>query len=524
MTTAACAPPTAERVPGWTGRVARRYPALAALATYSTATYLGQALALVRGLVVAGLLGPAGFGIWRIVKLILTYSEHLPLGAVHAMRQELPAALGGGRTREAASIIRTVFGAVGLLSLGIIAAVVLAAAVLPESRTGVPRLWALLTGLLVVAQLLQTTVNGRLQSEERVGLYSTHLLVFSTLALAGMTAGAAVGGLGGALSGLLVAYAVPLLWLASRGVFPPPALPQRRALQPLLAVGIPIWVAWFPVLLLGDVDQWLVGALLGPAALGRYAVAVFFGSLLHFLPFIYRNVYQPFLLRRLAESRDARQLAPYLTQSLLFVGYAVPIPIAALFFLADPVIRLAMPAYQSAIPAARAYFLSSFWHLSASVTFMICLALWRKRGWLLNTGAAILAHALLTAAILRMGGGLVGAACSMGVVWAGYAAAQVHLAVAALTHPGSDAWGLLGRLLVPFAGCLGVCLGVHALWPLPEAPAALVAAALGRAAVAMGLLAWLYRWADGRLKFSSVLTARVGGADTPAIGLSGPTP
>jgi len=507
---AASGAPSVDRAASWWMRASLRYPALSALLTYSSAVYASQGLALLRGLLVASLLGPAGFGLWRVIKLILTYAAHLPFGIVQAMRLELPRAIGAGRAGEAARIAQTAVGATQMIGLAVIA--ICALAVL-GGTVWVPRFPAWLTlfvGLLIAAQLLQEAINAKLQAEEHVTRLGAHLMAFSALALIGMVLGATWAGLAGALAGLLAAYVAPLIWLAWRGAFPAFALPDRATLRLLVHRGAPIWVAWLPVQVLGDIDQWLIALVLGTQALGHYGIAVFFGSLLIFLPYLLRGVYQPFLMRQLGATHDPKALRPYAVKSVWLMGYAAPLAIAAAFFAVDPVVRLALPAYAPGLAAAKVYFLGSFWNMTASMTFMVCLALGRKREWFINTLLAIAAHVVVTALVLRAGWGLVGAAASMGLIFAGYALAQVRLMLRFFEADGGAWRSLMGWLLIAFGACAGVCWGVEAALPLPGDGAGLVMVAIGRAVLGIALLAALYRWADRRLKFSEILAAQAG--------------
>src|SRR6185503_8853096 len=54
--------------------------------------YLARAMLLVRGLVSASALGPAGYGVWNALNLILDYGTYASLGSLLGLDLRLPAA------------------------------------------------------------------------------------------------------------------------------------------------------------------------------------------------------------------------------------------------------------------------------------------------------------------------------------------------------------------------------------------------------------------------------------------------
>ncbi len=509
-------PAARQAVPSARRRFIARYPGLGALTTYSAAVYIGQALVIIRGGLLAPLLAPAAFGLWRLLKLGLDYAQYLPFGTLHALRQEVPTALGRRDPARARQIVRVIFG-----TLLLICAITLTAAwagcwVAVRWRPDVASRGLLVVPFLITASLLLQFADAKFVSEERPATSGGMALVFALLSLIAMPWGAHVAGLAGALAGLLLSQLTVLAWLAIRGTFPVPVWPRWRTLQPLWRIGWPIWVTWIPLTVLGDVDQWLVGAWLGPAKMGYYGIVIFLGSLLMFLPFIFRSTYQPFLTRASAGSSDPADLRRSIERSLYLIGYAAPLPIAALYFASTPLVEAWLPAYREVLPAARWYCLGTFWWMVASVTGMMCVVAGRKRRWFAQTLLAIAGHVALTTAVIRAGGGLTGVALCTATVFTLYAAAQVH-AVLRIVEAGWRNWAaVLGRLLVPFGTLTGLCLGLSRVWPLSASEwTATLGPALAGTAVACSTLALLFAAANRRLAFTELLRHRIGSVQLP---------
>src|SRR5690554_5931568 len=91
---------------------------------FSGSNGLEQGSRLLSNLAVAGILGPAAWGAWYILNLVLRYGSLFHLGAVNGLNREVPAALGRGSEQEAANIQESALGIV-LASLPVVAVVVL---------------------------------------------------------------------------------------------------------------------------------------------------------------------------------------------------------------------------------------------------------------------------------------------------------------------------------------------------------------------------------------------------------------
>ena len=72
---------------------------------YSIARYLSEFLFLLRGLLLARILGPALFGVWSQLKIALLFLQYSQLGVHEALLREVPYALGGGHEGRRSAVI-----------------------------------------------------------------------------------------------------------------------------------------------------------------------------------------------------------------------------------------------------------------------------------------------------------------------------------------------------------------------------------------------------------------------------------
>ena len=111
----------------------------------SIAYYLSEAFYMIRGLVLAGILGPASFGIWTSMRMVLTLGAYAHIGAHGGMLQR-SAFLSGAGEEDRADAYRRVAAAVSLTGSFAVAAVLVAVVASTAAPTGV---WMALAAVLV---------------------------------------------------------------------------------------------------------------------------------------------------------------------------------------------------------------------------------------------------------------------------------------------------------------------------------------------------------------------------------------
>ena len=77
---------------------------------FALSQYLSRAVILARGLVAAAALGPAGFGAWNALVLILDYGSYASLGALYGLDLELPPAVASRDEPRAGHALRGAWG------------------------------------------------------------------------------------------------------------------------------------------------------------------------------------------------------------------------------------------------------------------------------------------------------------------------------------------------------------------------------------------------------------------------------
>jgi len=144
-----------------------------------------------------------------------------------------------------------------------------------------------------------------------------------------------------------------LLLLKRVEPYPPRARFAWADLAELIRVGMPIMIVGYLSTLFLVADQSLIALNLSPRDLGNYTPARLLTAGLMTIPGTLSVLFSPKVAARLGSTGDPRALRSYLWV-LLGVHLLLLVPICvAVFSLAGPVIRWAMPDYGAGIPAAQ---------------------------------------------------------------------------------------------------------------------------------------------------------------------------
>lgn len=441
------------------------------LSHYASARYISESLLLLRGFALACLLGPAGFGLWSQVKLVLIFLQYGQLGVHEAMQREVPFALGRGEVRKAREIAGNSLGfslssalASGLLVLG-------AAALFANGSPAVRLTWMVLAGLNIVSQLYWYVVL-KLRAENRLTLTSQVLVGFAALSTLLGLLGAARWGVAGFLAGCGISHVLAIAWAGGgRSPFPRPRW-ERKALGELLADGFPIMTSGALVLLLCNMDKLAIWWLLTREDLGIYSLQSYLLLSVLLLPESISAVLYPRLMERAARAGETGHLVEYLTRPSLIMGHFLCPALGVLFLSFHLPVRWLLPEYTPAIAPAMVLIAALYPLALSRVPFTILVALGRQRRLLALTGFSIVLGGASIWTLLVTGCGLVGAAAGAALSFAIYGALCLGAAMVALRVRGRQAASFLGQLTLPFlAAGAGV---IVALVLVPSSPGSML--------------------------------------------------
>ena len=318
---------------------------------FSSSTLALQVSRLAVALVVARWVGPAEFGIWNALNLLLLYGPLMTLGVPNGMSRDVPLLTGAG---DEAAAQRTVnlslsFLIGSTLAGGALISLAGASGLAPaEYRNPL-----LVMGGLFFGQQLYTFLQMWLRCRIRFHLMSLQQLVYAAaFPLVVLPLAQAWRVPGYILGQALVAFALAL-FIVRTARFRTTLAWRWPELKPLVAVGFPIMVAGVLYSLLISVDRWVILTFLDVEALGHYSLAIICLAALGLLPSVISQQMYPRMAFQYGINRDERGLWPLaLRQSA--VSTLVTLPVLALVYLALPtLVTRFLPAYMAGLAPAR---------------------------------------------------------------------------------------------------------------------------------------------------------------------------
>jgi O-antigen/teichoic acid export membrane protein len=419
---------------------------------------MGEFLFLLRGFVLARVLGPALFGLWTQLKITLLFLQYGQLGTHEAMLREVPLALGTGNEPRAHRIESSVLG-FNLTSSAVLttAIVLLALALTRDSTTTFPA-WLLLAALFPLSQLYWY-IHLQLRARRRFNRVSLLMVAFALLSTVIGLLAAAYAGLQGFLVALAASYAGVIL-LTNPGGLPVcrPAL-DLPLLRSLLRTGLPIMASGAALILLWNVDKLAIWQLMSRESLGIYALPAYVLTSVTLLPEALAAVLYPRFLERLAQEGTASALEGHFARPTLLICH-LACPVVGVLFLALhlPIVWL-LPDYAPGILPGRVLVAALFFMVVTRIPCVLLLSLKKQTILLLLTTMAATIGAVSVITLIWSGWGLVGAAAGAAISYVVYFGMTITASLVALRIPVRRALSLLAAILLP----LGVTVVAVAL-------------------------------------------------------------
>ena len=451
---------------------------------YSGSAVFAQALGLVAGFWIARLLGPADFGVWNAVSLVLAYGAYVEFGVLSAMGRDLPYYLGQRNTEHA---LRLEGGARWATIAGAILAAgfVFGASFLPSLANHAP---IMRTGLRVMAvalilQQIYTYHRTVLRANNLFGELSRQQFVSSIVNSGLSVLGVVILGLYGRMMFLVLAQALIMVYAIFRNPWRRIPAVDARTMWQLFKTGVPITLAGSILSLVTTVDRPIVLAYLGEKQLGYFGLALLLTSMVSLVPGMASQVLYPRMTHLFGQSgRDVGALRALVLKPPLVLACLLPVVIGPVYLVLPVVIRLLLPDYTPAILATQIVVVGIFFSSILGVTDYFLVTTGKLKEYAFFGGCALILNVAFDYVALRLGFGIVGVAfCGTPLTYFVYSSAIIGYALSHYTRD-KRAWGkYFSRLWLPFAYMLGslCCVGFVARWWNPEATAMGAIASMG---------------------------------------------
>ncbi len=455
------------RCPQGRPRVLRRVLA------YSASRGVTEGLLGVRGVVLAVILGPAGFGVWALLRLAMRYAGLLGLCVLRGLELELLA--GHGRAGEhagtSAQPARVALGYIMFIS-GLLATATLVTSALLHDPRHVLALRGFAVAVIAEQLYVYTLVCTRVRQDLRryAVLETTHaaLQLVCVLTLAWLA------GLGGAFLGLALASLIAVA-IANRQLELRPVL-HWPTLRRLLREGTPLASSVMLTSALATADRWIVAGFGGVTMLGYYAFAAQVASIAVTCAWVIRTVIFPEVYRNARTDRAAVALRAHLEGAVLPYARLFPPLLGAASLAVGPALVVALPRYLGAVGPARIFLLAGAASGIVNLAAIGATAAGKQARLPVLSGIALLINLALSFLVISRGG-------SLELVAAASFAGQATLAASVLAlvrreSGAGDVRAFLVRALTPLAWCTAAVVVIGRFMPSADPTSAAIALAL----------------------------------------------
>lgn len=441
---------------------------------FAAAQYAVRAILMLRGVIAARLLGPAGYGAWHAINLVFDYGANATLGAQQGLDQVIPTRIADG---DAARLQRTMRG--GLFAIVILTlaygAFLLAYLTRESSDGAILSFWGV-TGVLtalacVLCMNLSNFHTTLLRSYGDIHSVSTWFMLQGAI-------GALLGlglipwlGAWGLLWGWLIANLVALAYARwrSRPEVPFLARPEREGLE-LLRIGLPIFFYLGSATILRTVDRIVVLRFLGAEALGYYGISIMVLNLLMYVPDSLSYVLYPqFLTAYRAAGDRPEAIRDQALRALKTLAVAMPALAGIAYLCGRDAVLWVLPSY---LPGATPLRVMCFAAVGLAISSLASMLLMTTRRQMQLVPVALVVTALgaaLDIAVLRAGHGIAGVAWATLATYVVNGSLVLWLAGRALELSPGASGRLVLRTLAPFAIAVVLAVALDRLVPGPGA-------------------------------------------------------
>ena len=377
--------------------------------------YLSRFVQMFRGLIAARVLGPAAYGSWNALLLVVDYGLLTQLGLQQGLDQEVPASLAKDPPERTDQLKRG--GISGMIALWILFAIGVVVYLLIQPRRLAEGWGPAGVLLMVVSVLLQELIfyhGTLLRSHGRIGTVSVSL---SIQAIVGGIAGLVLlwpMGVWGLLTGWLIGQIGAFIYIRREGAAVAPfALVPNRGTRQLLARGFPIFLFTASSTVLKSVDRIMILKFLSVEALGYYSIGLMGVSMLLYLPESIAYVLYPRLIARFAESQDTERTAAIMVRPLAAVAWLMPLVIGVSVFWVRELVTLFLPQYVPGVRALSTLLFGALGLALAIVPSFYLMAIRRQMQLLPLALSAIVLDVVLILVFLKAGAKIDGVALAV---------------------------------------------------------------------------------------------------------------
>lgn len=373
----------------------------------SSTLYFSQALYIVRGFIIAKVLGPSTYGVWSIFRSFFSSAPYFGLGTQQAMLREVPFSIGAGDKLKKRHIIQTSLSwNVLLTSLVMVIAFIF-------SFTGFPigyKEEIRLAGILFVLNAIHLFMRPKFISEQKILLLSKYMLSYTILnTVFGLTL-LLFFKLSGLLMGMILAQIILITYLIINNHLSLHLFIDKNILNELFHIGFPIMILLLLIFLMGNADKFIIFIMLGKTMAGYYGLAAFVSSMVTYISYSISTVVFPRMMYVYGKTHEMKHIEKYFKKPIVVLSGLIPIILGIIYINIEAVINFFLPQFMPGVTVLHilivALFFSTIWGLPTN----LLIALNKQIKFMYMTAILLFLSIVLDVAVIRSGFGMNGVA------------------------------------------------------------------------------------------------------------------
>jgi len=374
---------------------------------FSASKYLSEIIYVIRGFLIAKVLGPSMFGFWNIIKTILTLSDFTGLGTSSGMLRQVPYYKAQKKTKKIAGIQTTA------LTWKILISLIISLLLVIISFTGYVRNYGIefrITGILFIIYSVHLFIPYKLRSEQKIKELSIYEVTYSLLnTIIGLSLLFRFY-ISGLLIGTMIAQLIMISYMLHRGHLSFKLRIDPNVLKELFKIGMPMMILFITVFFIHNVDKITIFFFLGSTLTGYYSLATFISTLIGYIPYSMSITLFPRMMYKFGRTQVNKSIEEYFLKPLKVLSGLVPIIIGLFYINIDIPIIYLLPKYLPSMDVLRILILGFFFASIFPIPQNFLIAINKHKNLMLMMLVTLVISTILDITIIKIGGGIVGVA------------------------------------------------------------------------------------------------------------------
>ncbi|MBP1908197.1 oligosaccharide flippase family protein [Methanolobus bombayensis] len=417
---------------------------------YSAVRLVTRILLILRGIIVARLLGPSLFGIWNILLVFLSYSQHSHLGLREAMLKEIPFYKGRMEPERSELVKNTVYYEMIFISLAISASLLLASFLLPDTYSSVFITGLRLIALVVILQQLYSFYLGLLAANSNFIVIGKITLIFTFLSVITIYPLILMYELNGAIFSITISYVIALILIRKTKRYIFHMNIRFDEIVRLLKVGFPLLLISFMYELLGSIDKLMIAGLINETELGYYSIGVVIANLIFYVPSVIGSVIFPSMMEIRGATDKLNHLKNYIIEPTFALSYLMPLIIGVTYLMFPLFIKGILPEYIPGVNAAKILVVLMFFMSLSTISNKFAIAIDKQSSLFMLQIFALFLNVALNYTFIMIGWGIEGVSLGTGITYIVYGSMVITYSTSKVYSRLTDQLKFFAKIYLPF--------------------------------------------------------------------------